>query len=140
MEIEVGDYVRLKSGIIGQVVQITNYSYVIRINNGAEYAIGSAIRKHSKNIIDLIEVEKQNKIEKVGEEKMIYKAENIDTDKFLEHINWLKKYDMQKEQIEKIKIEQYHEGYREAMENVENMFYCSNYEKTTKNSVEKVEG
>ena len=57
MEIEVGDYVRLKSGIIGQVVQITNYSYVIRINNGAEYAIGSAIRKHSKNIIDLIEVE-----------------------------------------------------------------------------------
>ena len=70
---------------------------------------------------------------------MIYKAENIDTDKFLEHINWLKKYDMQKEQIEKIKIEQYHEGYREAMENVENMFYCSNYEKTTKNSVEKIE-
>lgn len=70
---------------------------------------------------------------------MIYKAENIDTDKFLEQINWLKKYDMQKEQIEKIKIEQYHAGYREAMEQVEDMFHCSNYEKTTKSSVEKVE-
>ncbi len=70
---------------------------------------------------------------------MIYKAENIDTDKFLKQINWLKNNDMQKEKIEKIKIEQYHEGYREAMEQVEDMFYCSNYEKTIENSVEKVE-
>ena len=70
---------------------------------------------------------------------MIYKAENIDTDKFLKQINWLINNDMQKEKIEKVKIEQYHEGYRAAIEQIESMFYCSNYEKTTENLVEKLE-
>ena len=71
---------------------------------------------------------------------MNYKAENIDTDKFLKQINWLMNNDIQKEKIEKIKIEQYHEGYRAAIGQIESMFYCSNYKKTTENLVEKVEG
>lgn len=54
-EIEVGEYVRTFNGLIGQVVQITDYGYAIRIYNGAEYVVRAVIKKHSKNIIDLIE-------------------------------------------------------------------------------------
>ena len=53
--IEVGEYVRTKNGLMGKVVQITNYKYIIRFYNGKEIAIGTIIAKHSKNIIDLIE-------------------------------------------------------------------------------------
>ena len=60
---------------------------------------------------------------------MMYKAENIDTDKFLEQLNWLEKYDRQKEKEETIATKKYHEGYRECLEQVNDMFYCSNYEK-----------
>lgn len=54
-EIEVGEYVRTFNGLIGQVVQITDYGYAIRIYNGAEYVVRAVIKKHSKNLIDLIE-------------------------------------------------------------------------------------
>ena len=54
-EIKVGEYVRTFNGLIGQVVQITDYGYAIRIYNGAEYVVRAVIKKHSKNIIDLIE-------------------------------------------------------------------------------------
>ena len=70
---------------------------------------------------------------------MIYKAENIDTDKFLKQLDWLEKFDIQKEREETIATKRYHEGYRECLEKVKDMFYCSNYEKQLKNPVEKVE-
>lgn len=60
---------------------------------------------------------------------MIYKAENIDTDKFLKQIQFLEKFDNENEQREKIATEKYHEGYRKALATIEDMFYCSNYEK-----------
>lgn len=70
---------------------------------------------------------------------MVYKAENIDTDKFLKQLDWLEEFDGQKEREETITVKKYHEGYRECLEKVKDMFYCSNYEKTIENSVEKVE-
>lgn len=60
---------------------------------------------------------------------MIYKAENIDTDKFLKHLNFLEEFDRQKEIEERIAVEKYHEGYIRALYTVKEMFYCSNYEK-----------
>lgn len=60
---------------------------------------------------------------------MIYKAENIDTDKFLKQIQFLEKFDNENEQREKIATEKYHEGYRKALATIEDMFYCINYEK-----------
>lgn len=54
-EIEEEEYARTFNGLIGQVVQITDYGYAIRIYNGAEYIVRAVIKKHSKNIIDLIE-------------------------------------------------------------------------------------
>ena len=61
-EIQVGEYVRTKSGNIGKVLDITNVTmqkrkkYLIKWNISKAYYI-TAIRivKHSKNIIDLIE-------------------------------------------------------------------------------------
>ena len=56
-EIKVGEYVRTFNGLIGKVVQLTDSgNYTIRIYNGAEYVVRAVITKHSKNIIDLIEV------------------------------------------------------------------------------------
>ena len=56
-EIQVGEYVRTYNGLIVKIVQITySGNYVIRIYNGAEYVVRAVIVKHSKNIIDLIEV------------------------------------------------------------------------------------
>jgi len=60
MEIQVGDYVRTKEGIIGKAV--SEYGNTIRINlqNGECWGMSKSnfegILKHSKNIIDLIEV------------------------------------------------------------------------------------
>ena len=56
-EIKVGEYVRTFNGLIGKVVQLTDSgNYAIRIYNGAEYVVRAVIAKHSKNIIDLIEI------------------------------------------------------------------------------------
>lgn len=65
---------------------------------------------------------------------MLYKAENIDTDKFLEQIQFLEKFDIGEEQKERIATEKYHEGYRKALATIESMFYCSNYEKRSEDS------
>ena len=55
--IKVGEYVRTKNGLIGEVVQVTDSgNYAIRIYNGAEYVVRAVITKHSFNLIDLIEV------------------------------------------------------------------------------------
>lgn len=60
---------------------------------------------------------------------MMYKAENIDTDKFLEHLDCLEKFDNENQRAEKIATEKYHEGYKKALDTVRDMFYCCNYEK-----------
>lgn len=60
---------------------------------------------------------------------MIYKAKNIDTDKFLEQIKFLEEFSIKIEQREKTAVEKYHEGYRKALYDIKDMFYCSNYEK-----------
>ena len=63
MEIEVGEYVRTKKGNFGKVLDITNVTgqkrkkYLIKWNiSKAYYITATTIVKHSKNIIDLIEV------------------------------------------------------------------------------------
>lgn len=60
---------------------------------------------------------------------MVYKAENIDTDKFLKQIKFLEDFDRENERAEKIAVERYHEAYRNCLCTVRDMFYCSNYEK-----------
>lgn len=60
---------------------------------------------------------------------MIYKAENIDTEKAIEHLDFLIKNSITKQNLERAKIEKYYEGYRDGIEDAKNMFYCSNYEK-----------
>ena len=59
MEIEVGDYVRDKDGEIHKIIEINNpndelWTYYKFENNMGNYK--ETIIKHSKNIIDLIEV------------------------------------------------------------------------------------
>ncbi len=63
---------------------------------------------------------------------MVYKAKNIDTDKFLDELKNKTDYDYRKEYIEKKEIEKFHEGYRQAIRDVEGMFSCCNYEKKEK--------
>ena len=53
MDIEVGDYARTKSGI-GRVEQIGNSLFWLE--DGSSYSLSDKTIKHSKNIIDLIEV------------------------------------------------------------------------------------
>ena len=61
--IEVGEYVRTKKGNFGKVLDITNVTgqkrkkYLIKWNiSKAYYITATTIVKHSKNLIDLIEV------------------------------------------------------------------------------------
>ena len=63
---------------------------------------------------------------------MIYKAENIDTEKAIEHLDFIIKNSIINQNLEKAKIEKYYEGYRDGIEDAKNMFYCSNYEKKGK--------
>lgn len=59
MEIEVGEYVRTKNGEIHKIIEINNpndelWTYYKFENNMGDYK--EKIVKHSKNIIDLVEV------------------------------------------------------------------------------------
>lgn len=54
MEIQVGDYVRTKDGIINKIESIGNSLYWLE--NGDFYLIKNNSNKHAPNIIDLIEV------------------------------------------------------------------------------------
>ena len=54
MDIEIGDYVRSKNGSIGKVTKIEDDKYLYE-NKELITFIGNVV-KHSKNIIDLIEV------------------------------------------------------------------------------------
>lgn len=53
MDIEIGDYVRTKSGI-GKVEQIGNSLFWLE--DGSSYSLSDKTIKYSKNIIELIEV------------------------------------------------------------------------------------
>ena len=58
-----------------------------------------------------------------------YKAENIDTDKFLEHLRDIEDRTNNTEYRETQEVIKYYEGYRKALYDIREMFYCSNYEK-----------
>lgn len=51
---EIGEYIRSKDGLIGKVEQIGNSLFWIE--NGTAFSLQDKSIKHSKNIIDLIEV------------------------------------------------------------------------------------
>ena len=58
-KIEVGDYVRTNDGIIGKLLFIMNEEYGIKFGNNDTCVwktFRESIVKHSKNIIDLIEI------------------------------------------------------------------------------------
>ena len=71
MEIEIGDFVRTKSEIIGKVEQIENSLFWLE--DGSSYSLSDKTIKHSKNIIDLIEV---------GDIVNDYKVTDFDIDYF----------------------------------------------------------
>ena len=52
--IEVGNFVRIKNGLIGKVEQIGNSLFWIE--DGSSYSLNDKSIKHSQNIIDLIEL------------------------------------------------------------------------------------
>ena len=63
MEIEIGEYVRTRDGKIGKIIDITNITgqtrkkYLVKCDIDKAYYITTIrIIKHSKNIIDIIEV------------------------------------------------------------------------------------
>lgn len=60
---------------------------------------------------------------------MAYKAKNIDTDKALKFLNEVNKKSYGIQQLEEEKIKKYYEGYRDGISRIEQIFYCSNFEK-----------
>jgi len=60
---------------------------------------------------------------------LIYKAENVDTDKALEYIQTCLDIDMQRELRESAEVRKYHEGYRDGIEVAKSIFGCANFEK-----------
>lgn len=63
---------------------------------------------------------------------MSYRAENIDTEKALAHLDKLNTDSFRNEYAEKKEIERYYEGYRKGIEAAECIFYCELYEKKEK--------
>ena len=64
---------------------------------------------------------------------MNYKAENVDTDKALEHIEWCRKHQDELERLENTATKKYYEGVRKGLDIAEGIFECSNYEKDGEN-------
>ena len=63
---------------------------------------------------------------------MIYKAENVDTDKAIEYLNSCIELDVQNELREKNEVIEYHRGYRDGIFLAKSMFECANFEKDEK--------
>ena len=63
MNLEIGEYVRTEIGTIGKVVRINEIYFTIENNRGEIDVLYEGNQKHSKNIIDLIEVGDFVKIE-----------------------------------------------------------------------------
>lgn len=60
---------------------------------------------------------------------MAYKAKNVDTNKALEHIEWIRKYQDEAERLENAKTQKYYEGIRKGLDIAEGIFECSNFER-----------
>lgn len=75
-EIEVGEYVRTKDGIIGKIEQIGVSLYWLE--DGSAYNIRENSNNHSKNIIDLIE--KDDLVNK----KLVSNVDKIDNTNIIE--------------------------------------------------------
>ena len=56
MNLEIGEYVRTEIGTIGKVVRINEIYFTIENNRGEIDVLYEGNQRHSKNIIDLIEV------------------------------------------------------------------------------------
>jgi hypothetical protein len=69
---------------------------------------------------------------------MKYTAKNIDTEKALEELEYVRKHQEQCEREERIKTEAYYNGVRKGLEIAEQMFHCSNYEKTPQQEAAQV--
>lgn len=59
----------------------------------------------------------------------IYKATNIDTDKFLEALEYKKQFEEARHRTAVATEEARHTEAMSKLRDVEDMFYCSNYEK-----------
>lgn len=55
MKLEVGEYVRTNSGYIGKVTEILDGAVVLRVQTERKSVSTIMIKKHSKNILDIIE-------------------------------------------------------------------------------------
>ncbi len=60
----------------------------------------------------------------------LYKTENIDTKKALDHIAEARKRYQAERVKEQEKIQKYYEGLQKGLDIAEDMFYCKNYEKS----------
>lgn len=60
---------------------------------------------------------------------MQYMAENVDTNKALDHIEVCRKGDSEKERLEMVSTQKFHEGVRHGLDMAEEIFKCRNYEK-----------
>lgn len=59
---------------------------------------------------------------------MNYRAKHIDTDKAIEHIEYLIKKSYTDQAFKKQKIDEYYEGLRKGLDIAESLFKCSNFE------------
>lgn len=66
----------------------------------------------------------------------MYKAENVDTDKALEALNYALRIQRETVEIEIKEKRAYLHGVEKGIEIAESIFKCSNYEKTEKGGVE----
>lgn len=60
---------------------------------------------------------------------MQFKAENVDTDRALDYIEQCRNADSEKERIEMVSIQKFHEGVRHGLDVADNIFKCHNFEK-----------
>lgn len=58
----------------------------------------------------------------------MYKAKHVDTDKAIEHIEYLIKQSYIDQTFKKQKIDEYYEGLRKGLDIAESLFECSNFE------------
>jgi hypothetical protein len=62
-------------------------------------------------------------------EQEVYKAKDIDTEKFIEQLYQMREFQLQKKSYKIAEAEAYFQGYYQAIADVKMMFNCSNYEK-----------
>lgn len=65
---------------------------------------------------------------------MLYKAENVDTDKALQALSEARQYQEQNTHIEIAKLQARMDGIYKGIEIAESIFKCSNYEKDNKDT------